>query len=390
MFGVVMEPQGALSPTLSFVSALLLGGGITALFVTVLSRFLGYRGRMLRAESIAKRGPMPLAPGPTLLQGTVETENGAPAVRIEIDQIGTERKNKNSWSHEWKEQHRHVMTRPFRLRLPNDEIVMVMPEDKVRLVDDLTTEKFDGNRRMRIAQLTHKEVVWISGFLSQGAQKGHQATSAYRAGPSEWVLRGTMTEPLEVSSGDLKRQFSYWLGFHKVAAILMGIIFAAIHVIAFGHYYALLVTGQAVTADITQTSTYVTRNKRTLTTHYVIHGEFRIKSQLIEVKDEVRQDVFVAAKSGDVKQAPFVYSTVFPALHSIGHHAVQSSVLVAVAWFVLVACLLLYFSTRSFAMPWYEQSKVKESGSGMLSESAWNIQVAGEKGKFIPGKPKQE
>lgn len=380
----LIEPHLALDIGTSFAWAALVGPGMSALFGLAVWRLLRYRGRVLRAESIAKQAPS-LEAGPALLAGKVETDDQAPAVRIEIDQIGTERKNKNNWSHRWEERNRAVQVRPFRLRLPTDEVVNVVPDDRIRVVDDLVTDKFEGAYRRRVAELANGETIWVSGTLAHEGQRAG-ASTAYREGPSAWVLRGTSGEPLEVASGGLSRQFTYWKSFYKWAVALLGAAFLLVQVVLFGPYYLLFCAGKTETLNITRTRTYITTNKNTKTTHYVIHAQLPSKSGgPRELEDEVRLSIYEAARSGQLKQAPFVYSPLVPAIHQIGSHASLGGLRALGGTAVLIVSVILFALARRNAMPWYEQKTVVERGSGRLDEGAWKIQVAGESGLFVHG-----
>lgn len=383
---VPIEPYMALGPGTSFVWVLVVGWAITILFGHALSRYFMYRGRVLRAQSISKRPPR-LEEGPALLQGKVETDDGAPGVRIAIDQVGKETKNKNNYSHVWEERHRAIHVQPFRLRLPTDETVNVVPDERVRVVDDLKTERYEGIYRVRVAEVSSGEQVWVSGWLAREGQQGG-ATSAYRAGPGALVLRGSGSEPLEISSGSLDRQFSYWLKFYRWSALLLGIVWLVVQGL-FTSYYLLLWTGKVVTADITRTSTYITTNKNSKTTHYVIHARLPSSDGGREVDDEVGLALYNAANRG-LKKAPFLYSRLAPSVHMIGEHAHVNFGKGFGALVLTFVTMLFFFLGRRNARPWYEQKTVAERGSGRLRESAWHIQVAGQRGLFVPGKaPRQ-
>lgn len=382
-----IEPDLALDSAQSFGAALVLGAGISALFGLAVWRLLRYRGRVLRAESIAKQVPA-LEAGPTLLAGKVETDDAGPAVRVEIDQVGRETKNKNSWSHRWEERHRAVQMRPFRLRLPTEEAVSVVPDERIRIVDDLVTDKFEGVYRRRVAELSHGEKVWVSGTLAQEGQRAG-ASTAYRAGPSAWVLRGTSSEPMEVASGGLSRQFAYWRNWYRWAAGLLGAAWILVHVVLFGPYYVLFWAGKTETLQITRTRTYITKNKNSTTTHYVIHAMLPPRSGgPRELEDEVSWSLYEAARGGQLKQVPFVFWPAAPAFHQIGSHASLHGVRAFIAFAALAASGILFAVLRRNAMPWYEQKKVVERGSGRLEESAWKIQVAAETGLFVEGAAK--
>lgn len=382
-----IEPHQALGALGSLFWAALIVGALSGLLVLLIVRFFRTRGRVLRAQSLAKQLPV-LAPGPALLVGKVETDDAGPAVRIEIDQVGTETKNKNSWSHQWNERHRAVQVRPFRLRAPNGDVVTVMPDERIQVVDNLVTARFEGTYRKRVAELSAGEQIWVSGVLAlEGQQRG--PSTAYRSGVAGWVLRGTSSEPLEVASGGLERQFAYWRVFYRWAAWLVGALWLVVHLFVVGPYLALLATGKVETLAITRTSTFITTSKNSRTTHYVIHAQLPAKAGGREVKDEVGYGPYKAALDGGLKQAPFIYCPLVPALHSIGDHASLGMIRALIGGVLAIVAMLLFEAARRNALPWYEQGKVVERGSGRLEESAWNIQVASEHGQFVNAPPKR-
>lgn len=383
---VPIQPAMSFGPTLSLVWVLVVGGAVTVPFALSLWRWLAYRSRTLRAESAA-RAPSRVEPGPALLQGRVETEDGQPAVRIEIDQVGREWSHKGNWSYRWEERHRVVHVRPFRLRLADGESVEVRPDEQIRLVDVLRTEKVDGAYRRRVAELSDKKQVWVSGVLAQEGHRGGAAT-AYRSGPAAWVMRGTGTEPLEVASGGLERQFSYWQRWYRRAVIALGIVCAVMHGGAFGAYYALGAFGEVEVVPVTGTHTYTTTHKGNTTTHYVVEGRLPERLGGGRVEDEISLSVYRAAKNHQLQTAPFLYVPFAKGIHSIGTRAE-----LAVPWGVLAfiaagLTVLLYVTLQRAAMPWYEQRRVREGGSGRLADRAWDVQEPGRPGLFVPRAPR--
>lgn len=383
---LAIEPAGSVSPATAAVSVLVVGWCVSCLFAFAAWRFIVYRGRALRAESVGKLPPR-LEEGPALLEGRVETDDGGPAVRIEIDQVGREWSRKGGYTHEWQEKNRVVHVRPFHLRLANDELVRVLPDERVRIVDDLETERFEGIYRRRVCELSARERVWVSGVL---AREGHKAgaSTAYRAGPTPLVLKGTAMEPLEVASGSLDRQFSYWKKFYGRATTLLGAALFLVHVLLFGPYYARLWAGKVETTTVTRTNTYITTHKNGSTTHYVVYARLPAKAGGLDLHDEVDYKVHDAAKDGTLKTVPFLHVRAIPSLSAIGRHATLSFVsTVASALVALLAAIALPWLRRR-AMPWYEQSRVIEQQPGRLDDNPWDKQVPGAKGLFVPGKQK--
>lgn len=281
---------------------------------------------------------------------------------------------------------------PFRLRLPSNDAVLVLPDERIRLVDTLETETRKGTSRRRGAQLNSGESAWVSGVLAHEGSHGDPST-AYRSGPGSLILRGTRTEPLECAAGSLDAQFSHWRRFYLASTIVLGLMFLLVHGVLLP-FYALLLAGEVDTATITGTSTYSTKSKAGDVVHYVIHAVLSPKAGSVVVKDDVNIDLYNEAKFGllspkagsvvvkdnahvgrydtavRLKQVPFIYLPAAPSLHSIGSHADLSR---GVAYFGAICALavtIVFPLMRRRATPWYEQSGVTERGSGRLTERA--------------------
>jgi hypothetical protein len=159
-----------------------------------------------------------------------------------------------------------------------------------------------------------------------------------------------------------------------------------VHVVLFGPYYVLFWTGKTEILQITRTRTYITKNKSSTTTHYVIHALLPPRSGgPRELEDEVSWSLYEAARGGQLKQVPFTYCPSAPAFHQIGSHASLHVLRVVAAAAALLVSALVFAILRRHAMPWYEQKTVVERGAGRLEEGAWKIQVASEGGLFVPG-----
>lgn len=382
-YGEPLESASAFGFTTSMVLVILFGGPVLGMFLFSAWRYFAHQSRALRAES-AEKEPHPAVVGPALLTGTVETDDGGPAVRIEIDQTGTEQRNKNAWSHVWTEKNRKVEVRPFRLRLAGDDkVVTVDPDERVHLVDVLETSRFEGYYRRRVAELAHKEKVWVSGVLSEEGSKG-RATTAYRAGQGGLVLHGSRTEPLEVASGELGLQFAYWQIYYRTAAIWLGIATFVLHGLFFGPFLALCLWGKVEMADFTKTSTYTTTNKGHTTTHYVIMAHLPAKYGSAAVKDDVRSSLYETYSEGQIRKVPFIFVPWLTSIHSIGRTP-DMNILGGVFGVILgFFAMILFGVLRSRAAPWYEQRKVVEQGSGRLEEKAYYAQVPGRTGLYEP------
>lgn len=388
-----IEPADSWGPTTSFVIVLLAGCLVTAPWLFAIWRYLAHRSRAMRAESAAKeiragrQSTSQVTEGPALLTGKIETDDEGPAIRLEIQQRGREWSNKGNWSHEWKEEGRSVHVRPFRLRLADGTSITVDPDDRVRLVDTLETEKFEATHRRRVSEVSHGERVWVSGVITQEGPAGGKAT-AYRSGPGGLVLRGSRFDPMEIASGDLETQFSYWRSFYGRAAAVIGVIAVLVHTLLLGHFYAEYWFGRVETASFVRTSTYTTSSKNGRITHHVIHAALPASYGRLPVQDDVSQGDYEVANRGLLPEVPFVVVPAMPSIHSIGVYpdaGILSSIFALIGGILLP---LLFAGVRASAMPWYEQKRVTEHGSGQLSSRAWDAQVPGRRGLFAPRPPK--
>lgn len=394
-------PADSFGPTTSVLWVFVVGWAVLLPFLFAAWRFIVYRGRALRADSMAKEPPQ-LEPGPALLAGRVESDDGGPALRLEIDQKGREWAAKSGASHEWREEHRTVHARPFRLHLANGEAVLVEPGENVQLVGKLETEKHDGIYRRRVAELASGERVWVSGVLAEPPAKAARG-GAYRSGPGALVVRGTGLEPLEVASGSLDVQFAYWRQFYQRATLAFAALCLLVHGVLFGHFYALFWAGKVETARLVDFGSYVNSHKGGGTTHYVVAGVLDAAANRREgkpshakrstagdrVADEVDETVYEATKERILKEAPFIVVPWMPSIHAIGRHPDLSIVSAAVSAVAALLGLVLGLLLRRNAMPWYEQGKIVERGRGTLSESAWRAQVPGEPGLFTDWRPRR-
>src|SRR6185369_6868987 len=107
-------------------------------------------------------------------------EGAARAVRVEVEQAGTESESSGVWSHEWTEVSRRVFVEPFYVVDAAGRRTRVEPRDDVLLVDSMNGKILVNlTRRIRTAELTPGEEVWASGELT-AALDPEGATSGYR------------------------------------------------------------------------------------------------------------------------------------------------------------------------------------------------------------------
>lgn len=284
------------------VWVLVLGSCVTLPLIFSIWSFFVYRRRAMRTESLEQKQPR--MEGPALLRGHVETDGASPAARIEFLH--------DFWG---RKRNRVVHVRPFRLRVPGEDIVQVIPHERIRLVNARSAVIPESGWH-RLAQIADGEEVSVSGVLSREEEKTG-ASTAYRSGSGSWVLRGTRMEPLEVTSGSLGRHLSEKQRLYRNFIIVLGVMFAVVHV-GFGPYYALLWLGEVETVPVTDTSTIEDPEYMTA---YVVHAKLSEKAGGAAVSDEVKEGVYRLAREGKLKEVPFIYVPSATWIHAIGKHA---------------------------------------------------------------------
>jgi hypothetical protein len=377
-------PAWAFSAETSVVWVAIASGWAALLFGFAIWRYLVFRSRCLRAVAIEAAPPQAGA-GSVLLRGHVETEDGGPAIRFVIEQHGTEVQNKSQWNHTWRETTRQVQVRAFQLRLPDETRILVVPDEHVKVVDELVTEAFGSSKRRRVSEVSAGEEIWVRGVLRrEGRADG--ARSAYRGGEAQLVLRRSPLEPLDISSGSLTYKFARWRRFYRVAAILFGILFGITQLGFFGSYYAQCVFGSEEIATVTGTHTYVTRSKNSTTTHYVVEAKL---ADGTEVSDEVARSLYFDVNRGAIREVPFRVVPFAPWMHLLGVEPATSIARTFVALLLLLVATIVFMCVRVFHVPWYEQRRVVERRHGRLAEHAWDKQVPAHPDLYVPGARKK-
>lgn len=123
--------------------------------------------RRARLAAASYGGDHPLAPGEVVLRGRVAYARGeSTAVRVEIEQRGSERRGKKTWQQSWVEASRQITVRPFYLEADPGLRIRVEPADDVCLVDDLDATFLRArDRRTRMGELGSGEVIYARGTL---------------------------------------------------------------------------------------------------------------------------------------------------------------------------------------------------------------------------------
>lgn len=185
--------------------------------------------------------------GDTILRGRAELEDPNGAVRVTVEQEGSESESSGSWTVKWTELRRRIFVAPFYVVHASGERVRVEPGTKTQLAAELVgVERVDDKHRRRIAEVKDGQEVWITGELVKGHDP--RAAGGYR-GAHGWVMRpardGAMRVAIELPEAAFRRAASYariW----TVAFALLFVTMMASHL----QYHALVTSGRPVLATI--------------------------------------------------------------------------------------------------------------------------------------------
>jgi hypothetical protein len=202
------------------------------------------------AEAARTPSKVPLRKGPITLHGRVQTSDGFPAIKLRIEQVGGERRDKYGRivMSVWKEASRKLTTQPFELVLEGGLRVHVEPGPSPFLIDDLVERGGTVSTRIAQAELSHGERVCIEGVLTQ--KHLHNGEGDYRGTHATWVLRPPSTGPMLLSTAFLAvhhtRRARVWrvTGLVCIATLILSFLAA-------GSYVPLLLAGAPTEAQVT-------------------------------------------------------------------------------------------------------------------------------------------
>lgn len=193
----------------------MVSAGLTFVFVALALASLVRAARYKASERSERAHDEPGAPppeGPCVVSGRVayRGDEGL-AVRVEIDQDGSESESSGTWSHRWVETDRRALVRPFDLVLDDGRRLVVEPPSDVSFVDDLDKKILvNKTKRVLVAELVPGERVWIRGELVR--RRGTRA--GYRGGEAELVLQKPKRGRMEISSEPLAERFRQRAAYH--------------------------------------------------------------------------------------------------------------------------------------------------------------------------------
>lgn len=363
-----LQCSECLTPEASLLWALCLGAIGLGVWLVAVLRCWQLGAQLRRARSMPP-APARFASGPALLQGRVETQNGEPAVRVEIEQLGTEQRVKGEWSHRWREYMRTVRVQDFQLQLARGERILVAPDQSVRLIAPLETLPRSADQRTRVAVLAAGESAWVSGTLEH--IHNHDGTPlAARGDAPSWRLRGSAECPLQITTPSLEASLTEQHASYRRAAwwLALGVL---LHLTIFSAFYALLLAGKTEAVLISRTYTYLTQRKNgSKVEHYMIVGAIHPPKGGMLVEGEVDKHPYDMLRFGFVQRLPFTYVPGLPFIHDVGAHATVTTVAVMLGSLLAGSSAIALVVFVLNARPWHVRQPLVEGGAGRLSQSS--------------------
>ncbi len=355
------------SHLLSSTSSMVMDGVGTVGFLALVGVALLTRARKraeARAAEATFKGDRPLEAGGAVLFGKVERAEGAEnAVRVEIDQHGTESRKSDELSHTWTETSRRVLVEPFYLRLASGERVRVEPGSDVFLVDEMDgCISVNQTTRTRYAELTPDKQVYASGELVRAQDPESQKAEGYRGKPAGFVLRPSRGGKMLISAQPLGERFLARARFHGKWAAMILLIALSFHVV-FMSFHVRRWTGRATTAPITKLDHSVSKSEEGHDVHhYTVVVTPNERTGPVPVG--ATEDSFSRLHEGDVVPVRLVEGR-FSSFTTLG----PDLTVAYPAWAALPLLLgtaLAYLLAERKTRPWYEHKLVEKRPGRLL------------------------
>jgi hypothetical protein len=219
-------------------------------------------------------------------------------------------------------------------------------------------------RRVRVAELTPGEEVYVHGVLGPGLDP--EASAGYRGDGRALVLRSPAARPMLLASEPLGARFLERARVHGGVAAFMLVVFAIWQVLVL-QFHVRLWAGHTTEATILKRSHYTTTDSDgDVTQHYQLQltapgiGHFT---------NEVNRENYAQLSDGQrvpARVAPRIVPWSDRAI--VGSRASLHLTPVILLLIALPLCALGYLLLARWSLPWYRRRKVVEGGSGRLAE----------------------
>jgi len=321
--------------------------------------------RLALSARATRKANAVLRPGAVVLEGTVDHPFDPP-LRVAITQTGTRMfQEQGQGRFNWTESGRSVHAVPFRLRLPSEQVVEVVPDDQVGLLLDMDrTEQESARVRQRIAEVRDGDRLFISGRLDVRTEQDPSA-GGYRGGVTKkkFSLRPAGAGGMLVSKGPLDDVFKRPIRHHVGALLLLTIVMALIHLLFVG-YHARTHSGVVLPGEIMGKRIILDPDDRN-NTRFAL--DLRMPEQRA-LRTDVTQACYERVEEGD--HVPILVSPNAPDLWQVGSAPSVNLVGVFGGFLVLAGGLVGYILILRASRRWYggrlldETSEASESGAG--------------------------
>lgn len=311
-----------------------------------------------RAELSASDTTPVLAEGIDVVLGGIvrHLEDHDVAVKVSIEQAGSESESSGSWSHSWIEIDREIVVAPFLLELPDKQLVRVEPPENVDVADALDQKVWiDRNKRVLSAELVPGEHIFARGRLQRSDVAA--PSSAYRDVTWGWALVPADGQML-LSSEPLGAGMRARAEFHRYFALVALLLFVGLQTSLFWFYSRA--AGSTVIGTITNKRYYTTTDSDGDSHDYyeiTLAPDIAVEHRLVNISsyDYARVDV---GSTIPVRRAS-------PSNWNLGESP-TIGMWHGIAMVVLcIALPLTYKLRRRSSRPWFRR-KVNETGPGRL------------------------
>ena len=297
-----------------------------------------------------------------VLSGTVVSAS-LPIVKVEIDQTGREHTlyRRGWWGPSyytvWSEVGRRTEANPFSLRLASGEVISVEPDPGFSFIDKLDRLVVrSGEERTRIGEVTHDQVVHLSGQIEERFAAGG---ADYReSAPKEFVLRHPSGGHLLIATEPLSVRYRQRFRFHMEWFLYLSATMFAVHMVFLASFHRRVFEGRVVQATVLEKSI---EHHSKYSSHWVYAAN---EGQVL--RDDATVSCFSKTRVGD--STPFL---VIPAggpfsEPQIGARAALDSASAAGSFFLTGLMISTYLFHRQRSRPRYEKQPLVEFEDGRL------------------------
>jgi hypothetical protein len=357
-----LAPSSRASFTTSLVAVLVITVGLFGVpfVIAVLGEWRARRrAAALRLAVEGRLGP--LKPGETVLAGVIESDDSpGRVVAVEMQQVRVTYAVKGGTQTRWDEVSREVSARPFHLRLEDGRSVRVEPDARTFVVDALdgTRNEF-ADRRVRSAEVSVGDRVFVIGTLAPGFDPRVQVQSGYRGQRSEaLVLRppagGRMLVSTEVpTERHIRRE-----GFHGNWAMVFAVALLLTHLTGFRTFDVLALSGEPVTATVTERTQRWVRLKNGGYYQQQVTAEYEnVSGRRIVLRDDLSAAGGASLLVG--QPVTFVVSSFSANIAQVESPGISILSIVFSSLLGVLLCIVYGASERQ-NRPWYDQRRFSE------------------------------